>query len=432
MMTRSVKCDLRRLLAVIACGAALGLAAPAALAGSALNFLYGEPETFIGAEINAMGGTGAAVFRGGASNVLNPALLTGVEGYRLDLGLSLDQRHEDRFTPLWDSFGNYVVDTAIASNRQHSFGTGFGFAADLEKYGLPLAAGISLIDRYDFGYDFEEEIRNPTTYTDGRDQILQERGLEVEGVLRDLSLGVAWEADPRFSFGAAVHYAFGDRDEHWLVRDFEDPASGLDERREFDMSGVNFSLGTSVALDERLTLGFSWETPLTVDGDADTTLAPFAAPLEDYPGEGEVEYPSRYRFGMAYYPRNELRTVFTVDMILSRWSDLTDDRFAEDPVLEDTYDVRIGLQHVFYNGVPLRFGFRHVDSYADFEAGRSTFTAGIGKPLAAGMIDVSVELGKITYNQEHWFEYPADYESAADARVEETNFRLGVGYRVDF
>ncbi len=432
MMTRSDKRDLRRFIAVFACGAALGLMAPAALAGSALNFLYGEPETFLGAEINAMGSTGAAVFRGGASNVLNPAMLADVEGFRIDAGLSLDQRHEDRFTPLWDSFGNYVVDTAIASNREHGFGTGFGFAADLEGYGVPLACGVSLTDRYSFGYDFQEDIRNPTTYTDGRDLIIEERELDVAGTLRDLSLGLAYASDPRFSFGAAVHYAFGNRDEHRLSRDYETPANSTDERQEFDMDGVNFSLGARFTPDDRLTFGFSWETPLTVDGDTDTTITPYSGAREVYSGTAEVEYPSRYSFGMAYYPRNELRTVFTVDMVISNWSDLTDNRFAEDPVLEDTYDVRIGLQHTFYNGVPMRFGFRHVDSYADVETGRSSFSAGIGKPLAKGMIDVSVELGKVSFVQEHWFDYPAGYESAESARVEETHFRLGVGYVLEF
>ncbi len=432
MLTRSHKRDARRLAAALALAAALCLPAAAAMAGSALNYVYGEPETFLGGEINAMAGTGAAVYRGGMSNVLNPALLTEAEGFRFDAGMSLGQRHEDRFTPLFDTFESYVTDTAIASNRNHYFGTGFGFAGDMARYGLPISCALSLTDRYTFAYDFQEDVRDPDSFSDPRDSILEERKVAVDGTLRDLSLGVAWKPAERISLGAAVHYAFGTREEQYLRRDFQNTANSSDRMYDFDMSGINATLGVDVKVDERLTLGFAWETPLTVDGDMDTTLTAGDGLPATTGSEAEVKYPSRFRAGLAYYPRTEPRTLFTVDFEIAAWSDIEDDRFESDPVLEDTYDVRIGLQHIFYNGVPMRFGFRHVDSYADSEAARTTFSAGIGKPLAAGMIDFSVELGKTTFDQGHWFDYPAGFVSAPIAKVEETFFRFGAGYVVNF
>jgi hypothetical protein len=103
--------------------------------------------------------------------------------------------------------------------------------------------------------------------------------------------------------------------------------------------------------------------------------------------------------------------------------------------LRDVVDVRIGLEHVFYNGVPLRFGFRHFDAYADRDAAASIFSAGVGAPVGAGLLHGSVELSKINAVMDHQFEYPDDYfdtqfYTAPEARVEDTRFRLAVGYTI--
>ena len=55
---------------------------------------YGDQMAWRGSEINSMGGTGAALYRGGMSNIFNPAFLVQEESVRLDVGFSLDQ-HAD-------------------------------------------------------------------------------------------------------------------------------------------------------------------------------------------------------------------------------------------------------------------------------------------------------------------------------------------------
>jgi len=103
----------------------------------------------------------------------------------------------------------------------------------------------------------------------------------------------------------------------------------------------------------------------------------------------------------------------------------------------------VGLEHTFYNGMPLRFGFRYYDSYADKEANASVFSAGIGAPFGSGMFSVSLELSKITSVLDHQFPYPDEifgdpndpdnpYYADPQARVEDTRFRIGIGYKVGF
>jgi hypothetical protein len=409
--------------------AAIGPAA----ADPALHTRYGDPATSLSAEIDAMAGTGTALYRGGFSNVLNPAMLTaGPDETRVDGALSLSQAHEDRFIPLFDTFTSYVVDTAIATNRHHYFGTGFALAQRLSTAGRPVTVALSLTDRYSFAYDFREQIRDPDSYASPRDAVLQERAVEIDGTLRALSGGAAVELGPRVSLGAAAHYAFGSRDQTRSVRDYDVPASSLLENSGFDMEGLNFTLGARIHVDERLELGLTYETPLEVTGHSltETFYGAYPDSVHYASGSTAVVYPRAWRAGFAYRPRSAPRTVFTVDAAWREWSDLDDSRLAGDNplLLDDALDVSIGIEHRFYNGLPVRFGFRRLDAYDDREVGASFFTAGVGLAAAGGTLSVSTELSKLTSVRDHWFAYPAGYVVERQARVEDTKFRLGVGW----
>jgi len=414
----------------------------AATAGSVLDMPYGSPAGTLGAEVDAMAGTGTAYYRGGLSARFNPAMLSEERAHRLDGSLSLYQDHEDRFQPLWDSFESYVTDTAIASQRNHYFDTGFGAALRATR---GLAVGVSLSTLYDFTYDFDEELRDPINQpgSDPDDLILEERSWRSEGRLRVLSLGVAMSTpDERLSVGLAGNYAFGTRTHDIDRRFFQQQAAGdtagTSLNREHWLEGANAVLGLRIKVTPRFEIGAAWETPLKVSGDITQLRDTQYAGVDTLESVGSskdasIEYPNRYRVGFTLYPRSEPRTVFTAEMIFSEWTMLEDSEFPVDaqPRLEDVVDVRIGVQHTFYNGVPLRFGFRRMDSYSDHEAGATFFTSGIGVPWQRGLFHVSVELSKVTSRQEHWFPYEyddPDIYTAETARVEDTRFRLGAGF----
>lgn len=410
---------------------------PAAAAGSApaLSVRYGTPVTFLLPQVAAMGGTGTAVYRGGLSGVLNPAMLSRETGWRVDAAAAVTEAHEDRFVPLYDTFGDYVTETAIATNRHNYWKTGFGVA-----HGVPwrfgnLAYSLALADRYDFSYDFVEELRNPDPFAANRDELLQNRRVEIDGTLRALSGGVASEVTPWWSLGLSVNYNFGTRKEVLALRDYEDPTASELAREEFDMDGVNFVLGSRTRIGQRIEVGLAYETPLEVDGNVlqESASGTPGEIVSRGVGEATVKYPRRWRAGVAFYPRNEPRTVFTVEAELSEWSELEDDRLPGDNplLLRDTVDARVGVEHLFYNGMAARFGFRHLGNYADRDYAMSFFTGGIGWQTAGGQVSASVELGKMQSVEPHWFPYPDDgvtYVTQPVARVETTEFRFGLGY----
>jgi hypothetical protein len=408
--------------------AALVLAATSVFAGSVLDTSYGSAGNWLSAEINAMGGTGAAVDRGGFNTALNPANLSAASGWRIDGGLAMAQEHEDRFQPLWDSFGSFVVDTAIASNRNHYFDTGF---AASKGFGDRFGGGVSLTSRYDFTYDFAEEVRDPDSFSDPRDQILQERSWGSDGSIRDLGLGVGYALSDKLSLGVAAHYLFGTVDGEVLMRDYQNDAASSAVHSSWEADGMSVTAGATLAATERLTLGAAFETPVEVGGDLMVTTGT-AAGTEAVSQHVTVKYPKRVRAGMALRPRTDPRTLFTAELVWSEWSQIEDSRIDGDVEIENTYDYRVGVEHLFYNGVPVRFGFRHTDQYVDEEVAASMFTAGVGIPYVDGMININADMSKVTSNQEHFFAYPDGFAVEPTARVEETRFRLGASFTYAF
>ena len=404
--------------------------AGSAVAGQVPDVRYGQAESFLHPEIDGMGGTGTAVFHGGFATVTNPALLSAAAGWRVDGGAALSQDHEDRFQPLYDSFNSYVTDTAIASNRHHFFDSGFAVARSL---GGPFAMGASLTTAYAYDYEFGEELRDPDSFADPRDRILEERVWKLDGSLRDAAAGLSWQVGPHVALGAAFHYVFGTIDDDRDRRFFLSPEDSYSDHASWDADGIRATYGVLIDAGTRLDLRFAVTTPMDVSGDV-TTISATASPdtvVGSVVGR-KVRYPKQFRAGLAYYPRSRPRTVFAADVVWTEWSELADDAAPDQRPLEDTMDVRLGVRHTFYNGVPVTFGFRRVDSYADNAAGTSMFTGGVGIPYQQGMFSVDVELSKVTSVQEHVFPYPAGYSTAPTARVESTRFRVSAGFRYQF
>jgi long-subunit fatty acid transport protein len=245
----------------------------------------------------------------------------------------------------------------------------------------------------------------------------------------------ATDSDNRFSFGIALQYVYGKIESTMAQEYFAEPENSIMMTSSTELDGFATTAGMAYRFNERMDLAATFNSGLHVQGDQNSVLySELVDPIVASDVDESIRYPRNYSLGMAYYPRSELKTVFTMEAVFSEWSELEDDSMEEGPFLEDTIDFRVGVQHTFYNGVPLRFGFRHRDSYSDSEASVSYFTSGVGVPYGGGIISASVELSKTSSYQEHWFEYPNTNDFPVDpiSRVEETRFRLGVGYRYMF
>ena len=394
--TKTLEASMQRL-TVWTCLLLLALAGPAWSVPQIMTE-YGDQSPWLGSDINAMGGTGAALYRGGMSNIFNPAFLAVATSNRLDLGLALEDEHEDRFQPLYDTFDNVVTDVAIASNRHQYWYSGFGLVLRDTEAGLPLSIGLSLADRYPYSYTFEEEVRNPDPSSSAdppRDSVLENRTRKVTGTLRAASLGLGADLIDWLSLGAAVHYAFGTRTETISQAMYSGPQTGTEGLYEFGMSGVNFTVGLRGRISERAEIGLAYESALTASGTADIHYGEYFTDSDQNTYEeasvpdSYYRYPQIYRGGFTFYPRTDPRTVFTAELEYIPWEKFQSsllETAGESTGLDKTVDVRIGLEHTFYNDVPLRFGFRHYNSYIDRDAGSTIFTGGTGMPVGSGLV----------------------------------------------
>jgi len=389
--------------AILASLASTLLLAPSAPAATYLDSFYGSPVDGGNTRALAMGAVGVALPNGSASLLHNPALLTAPEGgWYLDLQVGIRQVNEDRLVPLFDSFDSIINQTAFAVNRNlYGFGEG-GLVLRLPgERGIVVGTGI--YERYDAEYDYFEEVRDPDPDSLVRDTILQFNELRSDGQLRSWSTGLGTELIEGVDVGVTVHRYFGEFDRVARVAPTDAAASYARFVRE--LSGWGWTVGASVDATSRITLGASYEAPVRVEGSHRTTTGTTGAGMADpdAPAAGDyaIEYPAVINLGFTYRPQNELATTLSVQATHRMWEDLEDTyqdevvRLAEEAggsaVFErhDTWDLRMGVEHVFYNGTPLRFGFRWIGNYLDDEVYRTVFSAGVGQRVGGLSIDLT-------------------------------------------
>jgi hypothetical protein len=128
-------------------GGLLAAAGPAA-AYTYLEANYGTPQAGLSAKGLAMAGAMTAVTDGSFSLVSNPAMLGWEAGNLLDATMRVARYEETRFNPIFDSFDQYLKDTAVSDNSSTYLALNGGAVWKPCKHagGLTLAGGY--FERY--------------------------------------------------------------------------------------------------------------------------------------------------------------------------------------------------------------------------------------------------------------------------------------------
>jgi hypothetical protein len=420
-----------------ATAALLALAlAPVAGAVTFLDTSFGTPVGGTSARSLALGSTGVSLLTGSEALFFNPAVMIPEARYGIvDLTIGVTQATEDRLVPLYDSFDSFVDETSVALNR-NSYGNISGGAIWRLPAETPMAIAVGVFERFDFDYDYFEEFRDPNVDSDPRDQLIQEREWTVDGKLWTTSIGYAAELLKDVRFGGSVHRWSGDVQRDINVNDFQTSRHRIDTVQQ-ELEGWGWTVGAWGRIGERVDLGASFEGPVALDGARTVTAQTGAVGQIDSTtstgASAEVDYPAAVRLGGTYHPRNALRTTFTLEMERRFWEQL------DTPVIgavgdtvrvRDTWDLRMGLEHVFYNDLPVRFGFRYLENYADPESERAIFSAGIGYRVGGFELDVTGLYHRQTSRQDFLFDpsfgsmflVPGSQE-----RVEDTILELMLG-----
>jgi long-subunit fatty acid transport protein len=303
-----------------------------------------------------------------------------------------------------------------------------------------MAIGAGIFERFDFDYDYFEEFRDPDSQNSPRDLIIQNREIAVSGRLRTLSAGYGSEVLPGVQLGAAVHRWMGDVESAVRIEDFSNGRRRFDSVQQ-DLEGWGWTVGGFGRLGDRVQVGASFEGPVTLDGGHDVTLRSGAGAAPDSvtstSAQRDIDYPGTLRVGATYHPRNALRTTFSIDMERRFWEQVDEPAvgvLGDTVRLRDTWDLRVGLEHVFYNGLPVRFGFRYLENYADAESERAIFSAGVGYRVGGFALDVTGLYHRQTSRQDFLFDpsYLTFQAPESRSKVEDSVVQLVVGVSRSF
>ncbi|MDZ4805676.1 MAG: outer membrane protein transport protein [Candidatus Eisenbacteria bacterium] len=362
--------------------AALAAAGPAS-AYTYLESAWGTPVSAQSARGLAMGGATVAVPDGSYSLLSNPAMMSSQKGRAVEMSVRGARYDETRYVPLFDSFDSYIKDTAITENPESYVRVNGGvlWQPNEENPRFSVAGGI--FERYNFQYDFVDE-RRVANGRDAanRDKVQATQFIRSSTSIYSASAGVSYK-ERILALGASLHYYFG----NLTFSNTTIPGPAPAPYREAasrnvlsrDLNGVGATFGASADLDERVTVAASYTLPVTLDTDwryetlSDTTT-----------GNNDVEYPGQLAIGVSLNPRNNPRTLFSMSAVRTFWeSDLVD------PVLEanlaiatgdvrNSWDFHAGVEHVFYNNLPARFGFIYRELYAAEDVDEAGVAFGVG------------------------------------------------------
>ncbi len=373
-------------------------------------------------------GTGSEVFQGSARCVgmgevsllcedtpraaaLNPALLARFSRPALSASYRLVAAEEDWLLPVHDSFDALLGYETYSHNRN----TYHDGDLSLTTGGLSSLGGVSFglayLPAYDFDYDFYQEVRDRSTTSVPADKIIAKGFVEGGGVIRSLSLGVGKSLLDKVSVGLSVDYLWGDYSIETRLTEIDTLKVNCWERSVVETSdafeasnigGVRYRLGLTYEVNNRIEIAAAFTSEAELDGDYKTGAGEGLMWFLPREGDGEgsftMKYPASYNFGVTYRPRNQLATVIEGNVRYVKWGD-AENQALGGIAFGDIYEWSIGVEHVFYNGQPLRFGFTFKPSPTDDETSESAITVGSGMRVAGFGIDFAVRMGWRQYRE---------------------------------
>ena len=398
-----------------------------------LQMAYGRDMMFYDARNLALGGSGLAGGSSSAALFLNPALLSkNTPGLYVHFGTALDKLNEDRSYPYYDTFVGFN-DYGSYSYNSHWYGSIYGnlsYTLPLPYLGVvSLAAGFQPFK--DFRYDYVEEVRDPL---DKSDKLLGYNTISQQGLLSETVLAFSVQPIKNLSVGIKTGVLSGSIDSTMMIepKAAEHLAAAQKNKLGKDLknTALLFAFGLYYRLNERLSFGGLMRAPYTVKFANSYTTSLNDTQVVKY--DQELEYPLSIGAGLEYRFQNILAARINFDFKYEMWSRFKDSRSHR--AFFDTYTINTGIEHIFFDKVPLRAGllFSTLPQSQDFS--RTVITLGTGFKTGNLQIDFAGGISSFKYYQEDLFPdsiYNLDERSDPD-RVQLTRFfvRLSLKYQL--
>ena len=401
---------------------------------------YGYENQYMTARSLGLAGAGVAGDDASASIFLNPALAVYSKSWlNLNTGLSVYKLEEDRSFPYYDNFGGFVDYGSYVYNK-YWYSQFYSVLTSRLPFdnllGLSIATGFVPFQSFD--YDYLEEVRSDYY----GDALLAYNQISSDGVLNAIPFNIAFKpvdkllSDSKISIaiGAGVKILTGSINQLKKVETKTASLSGLDyenkNKRDLDNLPVIPSAGIRIKIGDRFSFGSALRLPYDIKF-INKIYETNALKDTAYTVDQKLSYPMKLSLGTEYRFQNILEARIFTDFIYTFWENFKDSE-TEDLNFDNTYDVRAGIEHIFFNKVPFRVGFDYGTLRESKNYSRAVLSAGTGIIMNNLQLDMAVGISSLVYRQADMFDN-ADYgmDSVTDAdrvRWNQLYVRIDVNY----
>ena len=389
------------------------------LAQNVPSYPIGESWQFGDARQLGLAGAGSVSNGSVAALVGNPAAMgRAAMGLHVQVDAGMRSLEERRAFPMFDRFDDFSTEGIYAQNNNWFSGLQGGIQYNFSNRFLKsLAVGIH--NELDQDYQYQEEVRENVF----GDALLAYNTIEVNGGLTRYSLGSAVRVFDKLDAGVSLGMLKGDLSQRQAVIFVNDPEDDLEAVESFEVDGapVVVGLGLTYQATAHVALGSHLRLPYSVDyqnlsQDADAR-------------DLTVEYPMQLTAGLEYRGRQPLRARLNIDFSYEWWSQ-TDlgGIVLQDQVgskLDDAAIVKIGVEHLIADEVPLLVGVQYRSTFQNRQDNRLLVSAGTGFKGDGWVVNVSGAFSKYTYSAFDLFDdalYGGDRSGSPVDEVDERYF----------
>ncbi|HES59777.1 MAG TPA: hypothetical protein ENO18_05025 [Caldithrix sp.] len=399
---------------------------------------YGMDNEYLTARSLGLAGAGVAGDDAYASVLINPALAVYSESWlNLNTGISIYKLEEDRSYPYYDNFGGFVDYGSYVFNK-YWYSQFYGVITSRLPFDnlMGLSVSTGFIPFKSFDYDYLEEVRTKAY----EDPLVAYNHLTSEGVLNAIPFNIAFtpyqgklfDTKINLAVGAGVNVLSGSIEQlnKVTVKDSTIYAYEITDLQDIDNMPVIPSFGLKLNVGDRFSVGTALRLAYDIDFKNKVIMSDAHSDTIIH-SKQTLSYPMRLSFGTEYRFQNILEARIFTDFIYTFWEDFEDSE-NEDLSFDNTYNIRAGIEHIFFNKMPFRVGFDYGTLRESKDYSQALLSAGTGFILNNIQVDMAVGISSLTYKQMDMFDN-AKYgmESSSDADQVQWNHlyaRIDVNY----
>jgi len=387
---------------------------------------------------------------GSAAALLTNSALLGLNEQKLSIitGINAFSTKEKRSFPVQDSFGDFIADNTYVINQ--NWFPDFQLGANFRLMSrLRLGALISNTNLADFQY--EEEVRGSLYGEYNRDPLVGYNRMSNRHSTYNTSFGLALNPVKSLWLGLGMNISTTDNAEQTYaiqvikesIYQSSDHTISYNARPKF-ATVVTGNIGLTFDITKHLSISIAYRFPyetiqkgglLYLMHDSTETLPVMETDSNYTISKVTRHLPGELRLGFCFKPVNLIPTQLFFELVYQDWKEATVkyqmaivSTVAHIPIniytdkipYRNVTKFHLGIEHVFFSGVPFRLGFYHDPNPIDADLDRNWFTAGTGYQFG----NFNLELSGAFTNSE--YEYHDLFPIAAEERVEFDTVRESV------